>query len=173
MGDIIPNLICSSPVQKSGLQHQIPVTLYQTLGPVLRSVSGLLRGLGAALALLSPKPALDTQLAPRRRACPSQRPLLPVGGYDKKISDIAGGSRVVTVSLERELGKVVLVGSGVGLEKFSVLASPSSALPSYASSLGTETQRGGEEPCVHVRACVRVCAEGKAVRAEGRLCQMP
>lgn len=168
MGDIVPNLICSSPVQKSGLQHQIPVTLYQTLG-LVRLCLGFSGGWGLPWPW-SPKPALDTQLAPRRRACPSQRPLLPVGGYDRKISDITGGS---TVSLEGELGKVVLVGSGVGLEKFSVLASPSSALPSYASSLGTETQRGREEPCVRARACVRVCAEGKTVRAEGRLCQTP
>ena len=63
-------------------------------------------------------------------------------------TDIAGGSGVVTASWEGELGKVVLVGRGVGLERTPVLDSPSSALPSYASSLGTEMQRGGEELCV-------------------------
>lgn len=92
MGDIIPNLICSSLVQKSGLQHQNPVFLYQTLVLVLPHVPGLLVGPGAALALLRSASALDTQLAPRRD------PISSVGGYGG-ITDIAGGSWVVTVFL--------------------------------------------------------------------------
>lgn len=102
MGDIIPNLICSSLVQKSVLQRQNPVFLYQTLVLVLPHVPGLLTGPGAALALLSPASALDTQLAPRRD------PISSVGGYDG-ITDIAGGSRVVTVFWE---GLLVGIGRG-------------------------------------------------------------
>lgn len=68
---------------------------------------------------------------------------------------------------------MVLLGSGGGLEKFPVLASPSSAHLSYASSLGIETRRGREEVCVHVRVRVHVCVEGMAVRAGGRLHRMP
>lgn len=47
------------------------------------------------------------------------------------------------------------MGSGVGLERFHVLASPSSVLPSYASGLEIGIQRGREEVCVHL--CAFVC----------------
>lgn len=81
----------------------------------------------AGLALLNPEHSFGSQLAPEKRARSFTRPLPLIWGCDG-IIDFA----------KVPVHSYCLLGSGIDLEKFPVLAPPSCAHLDYASNLGIE-----------------------------------
>lgn len=104
---------------------------------------------GTGLALLSPAHSLGLQLPLKKKACSFTRPLPLIWGYDG-IIDFA----------KVPVHSYCLLGSGVNLEKFPVLAPPSCTYLDYASNLGIEIWIGREEVCV----CARV---GECLQRDG------